>query len=114
MLRLELEYDEGILFARLNGKLTRRTSYKINNYLNPLLEKHKIKLLIYNFDKLKEIDNIGIEALIRSKNYMKKNKGKIRSCFARGNMEYVAKYLRFSYINNEREAYKLMEAKKIC
>ena len=32
MFKLELEYKNGILFARLKGILNRKNSYKINNY----------------------------------------------------------------------------------
>ena len=32
MLKMDLEFNRGILFVRLKGKLNRKTSYKINNY----------------------------------------------------------------------------------
>ena len=41
MFKLELEYKNGILFARLKGILNRKNSYKINNYLNPVIKKQK-------------------------------------------------------------------------
>ena len=34
MFKLELEYKDEILFARLKGNLDRKASYKINNYLS--------------------------------------------------------------------------------
>lgn len=64
MFKLELEYKDEILFARLKGILDRKASYKINNYLNPVIKKHEIKNLVYNFEKLEMVDNSGIEALI--------------------------------------------------
>ena len=48
MLEMDLEYNKGVLFARLSGKLTRKSSYKLNNYLVPVILKHKIKYLVYN------------------------------------------------------------------
>ena len=48
MFKLELEYKDEILFARLKGILDRKASYKINNYLNPVIKKHEIKNLVYN------------------------------------------------------------------
>ena len=48
MFKLELEYKNWILFARLKGILNRKNSYKINNYLNPLIKKHQIKNVILN------------------------------------------------------------------
>jgi len=47
MFKLELEYKDEILFARLKGILDRKASYKINNYLNPVIKKHEIKNLEY-------------------------------------------------------------------
>ena len=73
MFKLELEYKDEILFARLKGILDRKASYKINNYLNPVIKKHEIKNLVYNFEKLEMVDNSGIEALINSKYYIKCN-----------------------------------------
>ena len=40
---MELEYKEGILFINLIGNLNKNTTYKIYNYLMPILEKHQIK-----------------------------------------------------------------------
>ena len=34
MFKLELEYKNEVLFARLKGVLDRKASFKINNYLN--------------------------------------------------------------------------------
>ena len=43
MLKIDAEYNEGVLYIRLNGNLTARNSYKINNYVIPVIEKHRIK-----------------------------------------------------------------------
>ena len=48
MLRMDMEYKHKILFCRLNGDLKRKNCYKLNNYLNPVIAKHKIKMLIIN------------------------------------------------------------------
>ena len=37
MLKMDLEYEGGILFIRLKGMLNRRNNHKINNYLVPIL-----------------------------------------------------------------------------
>ena len=37
MLKMDLEYNKGILFVRLEGILNRRSSYKLNNYLVPVI-----------------------------------------------------------------------------
>ena len=77
MLKMDLEYVKEILFVRLDGSLTRRSSYKINNYLVPIIKKHQIQNLIYNFKDLKSIDETGIDAILNTKLLIKKNKGKI-------------------------------------
>jgi len=103
LLKLELLYNEGVMIARLKGNLDRKNSYKINNYLNPLLQKHKIKYLVYNFDCLKDVDNTGVDAILRSKYIMKENKGLIRVCNAKDKMLEVCKKKRLVRINDENE-----------
>lgn len=112
MFKMELEYKNGILFARLKGVLNRKNSYKINNYLNYVLKKHEIKYLIYNWEGLKSIDNEGLDALKRSKYYMKCNKGIVRVCGALDSLEYLRRYLKIPMINKEIDAFKIMEMKK--
>lgn len=112
MLRMELEYKKNILYVRLRGILNKRSSYKINNYLIPLLNKHRIKYLVYNFSKLEMIDKEGIDALIRSKYSIKNNKGKIKVCSVSKNTEYLCKYLKLPVVKNELEAEKIMEMRK--
>lgn len=72
---MELEYIGGTLFVRLKGNLTRKNNYKINNYLNPVLKKHKIKKLVYNLKDLKEIDETSIDAILKTKCTVRKNRG---------------------------------------
>lgn len=77
MLKMDLEYKDGILYARLGGVLNNKSSYKINNYLIPVIEKHKIKYLIYNLGSLSDIDEEGTTAIIKTKIEMKKIQGKL-------------------------------------
>ena len=93
MFKLELEYKNGILFARLKGILNRKNSYKINNYLNPVIKKHEIKYLVYNFEDLEMID-----------------KGVIKVCGVHGAQEYLCKYLKLSKVKSEIDAFIEMEA----
>ena len=110
MFKLELEYKNEILFARLKGILDRKASYKINNYLNPVIKKHEIKNLVYNFEKLEMVDNSGIESLINSKYYIKCNKGAIKVCGVSNANLYLCKYLKFPVVKTEVDAYREMEA----
>ena len=61
MLKIDLKFDNGILFVRLSGSLSQKNSQKINNYILPLLNKYNIKFLVYNLRALKNIDLKGRE-----------------------------------------------------
>lgn len=80
MFQMDLEYNKGVLFARLSGNLNKKASYKLNNYLIPVLLKHKIKYLVYNLFLLDKIDDVGLRALLNTKCAIRKNKGKIYLC----------------------------------
>ena len=107
MLKMDLEFNKGILFVRLWGRLLRNNCYKINNYLNPVLKKHKIKYLIYNFNFLEEIDASGIDAILRTKYIIKNNQGKIRMCQLNKNIKEKLKKVHLAIIASEFAAFKL-------
>lgn len=109
MLKMDLEFCRGILFVRLRGKLLRKNSYKINNYLNPVLKKHKIKYVVYNLFFLEDIDASGIDAILNSKYIVKSNNGKIRMCEVNSNIKEKIKQTRLARITNELAAFKLLE-----
>lgn len=77
MLKVDMEYDKGILYVRLNGVLERKVSYKINNYIVPTVLKHKVKYLVFNLLELKDIDESGMDALLNTKCAIRTNRGKI-------------------------------------
>lgn len=108
MLKMELEYENNILFVRLKGNLNYRNCYKINNYLNPVIKKHNIKYLIYNWLNLNAIDSSGIDAILNSKCFIKNNKGKIRICATQNNWKSLGHNLRIPLIKEEKDAYKLV------
>lgn len=80
MLKMDMEYNRGVLFVRLDGILNRSTSYKLNNYLVPVILKHKIKYLVYNCFLLESIDECGLDAILNTKCAIKTNKGKLYVC----------------------------------
>lgn len=108
MLKMDLEYKGGILFIRLDGILNRKTSYKINNYVIPIINKHHIKYIIYNLENIKEIDNYGIDAIINTKLSLKKNNGKLLLCKLNNELKNNLKRLRIPIINTERGAIKIV------
>ncbi len=77
MLKMDLEYEKGDILVRLKGNLNRRAVYKINNYLIPVINKHKIKCVIYDLKSLTNIDESGVDAILNTKITIKKNNGKI-------------------------------------
>ena len=108
-LKMNLEYSRGILFVRLEGKLIRGTSYKINNYLIPVLLKHKIKYLVYNFYNLKDIDESGIDALLNTKTAIKSNKGIIYLCEVNKMLNKKIHKLKIKRTASELSAFEVIE-----
>ena len=109
MLKMDLEYVEGILFVRLNGTLNNKTGSKISNYLTPILKKHKIKFLVYNLEHIKSIDETGTDAILSTKCTIKRNKGKIYFCKVNINHFAILKRLHIRMISSEKTALKLIE-----
>ena len=109
MLKMDLEYVQGILFVRLKGKLLNRNKYKIFNYLNPIIKKHNIKYLVYNLHDLSGIDEIGIDAILSTKCTIKKQKGKIYLCKVNKAILLNLKRLHIKNISSEEAALKMIE-----
>jgi len=109
MLKMDLEYERGILFIRLKGTLNRRSVYKINNYIVPVLSKHKIKKVIYNLSELKSIDESGIDAILNTKCVVKRNKGKVYLCEVNKEILLKIKRLHIKITSSELTALKLIE-----
>lgn len=109
MLKMDLEYNQGILFVRLKGILNKKTSYKINLYLNPVLDKHKIKYVVYNLYSLKDIDEYGIDAILNSKYQIKNNQGKIVLCEVDKVLKPKIKRLKIPKVDNELSVFNLIE-----
>ena len=109
MFHVDLEYNKGILFARLRGKLTKKGSYKLNNYLVPVILKHKIKFLVYNLFELTVIDECCCDALRNTKCAIKANKGKIYLCEVPDEFAGKIKKLRIKKTASELSALDLLE-----
>lgn len=77
MLKININYTNNILYVSLDGILNRMTSYKINNYLIPVILKRNIKCLVYDLDNLNILDDAGVDALLNTKYAIKDNKGSI-------------------------------------
>ena len=109
MLKVDMEYDKGILYVRLNGVLERKVSYKINNYIVPTVLKHKVKYLVFNLLELKDLDESGMDALLNTKCAIRTNRGKICLCEVSDEVREKIKRLRMKIASNELAANKLIE-----
>ncbi len=109
MLKMDLEYERGIFFIRLDGTLNRKSSYKLNNYIIPVIKKHHLKRVIINLENLKEIDNTGINAILNVKCTTRCNKGHIYLCGIKKDFELSLKHLHIKTKTTEGELVNLIE-----
>lgn len=109
MFHMDLEYNKGILFVRLSGDLSRRGSYKLNNYLVPVILKHKIKFLVYNLFDVTAIDESGFDAILNTKCAIRANKGKIFLCEVPKEFNKDIRRLRIKETSNELTALDLIK-----
>ena len=108
MLNMNIEYSKGVLFVRLSGKLDRTSSYKINNYLVPVILKQKIKYLVYNFDNLTDFDEDGKDALLNTQNAIQNNKGKLYLCDVKNSLIKKLNKIHIKQTENELTALSLL------
>lgn len=109
MLKMDIEYNRNILFVRLKGILDKKSSYKINNYINPVIKKHNIKCLVYNLDDLDGIDTSGVAAITASKYIIKCNRGVIYTCGKKERLNGLSKLVKLKRIEEEWDAFKITE-----
>ncbi len=64
-----------MFFVRLIGQLTKDTVTKLNDEVTMLVLDNGIKNVVFNIEKLKVIDMIGINALLYNYEIIKNNKG---------------------------------------
>ena len=69
-----------ILYLRFEGEFDQNSVSKIKYKIVELIEKYRIKYLVFNFRKLKFMDSSGIGFIIGRYNFLKKNNGKVFIC----------------------------------
>ena len=77
MLKINMEYKKGVLFVRLIGSLNELSAHKLIDTLLPIVIKVGIRNLVYNFEELKSIDEVGIKSLLLGYNAILNNKGNV-------------------------------------
>ena len=110
MLKMDVEYGEGVLYVKLEGSLTAKNSYKINDYLVPIVLKHNIKYIVYNLRSLLNIDLKGRDAILNSKYAVKKNNGKILFCKVNKSVFNFFKGMNIRMIDKEKDVLKYIGA----
>lgn len=109
MLDLKMQYQKGILFVRIDGWLTKKTSHKITDALLPIIRKHKIKYMVYNLYELKGLDDTGAAALQDVDTAIKKNHGKLYMCEIPCEFSLPLKHLNIDQTKNELSAMELLK-----
>lgn len=109
MLKMDLEYEDEIFFIRLNGTLNKNNTHKINNYIVPVIKKHKIKNVLINIKGLKKIDSSGINAILNIKCITRINKGKVYLCGVNKELNESLKILKLKNLLSENSLLKRIE-----
>lgn len=64
MFQIDMEFIRGMLFVRLEGILSERTSIELNHVLDKMINEHGIKFFVINLESLTSIDEAGIESIM--------------------------------------------------
>ena len=109
-----MEYRKGIVFLRLKGNLTKRTSYKLEDYVNEIVLDQGLNNFVLNLNDLKDTDLKGVSTIYYTFDLIKKHKGEIFICLK--NNEHLKNILKkqkvlnyIDIIENEIEAFKLVK-----
>ncbi len=77
---MEMFIKRDILYLRFEGEFDQNSVMKIKFKIIELIEKYRIKNVVFNFRKLKFMDSSGIGFIIGRYNFLKKNNGKVFIC----------------------------------
>ena len=102
MLNMNMEFNSCILFVRFIGSLNRLTNDKIIDLIS-IIKRNGIKYLVYNFDNLESIDDIGYKSLLLCYNEIINNNGNLLVVNDKFNLENMKE------VNNELSALKILK-----
>ena len=102
MLNMNMEFNSCILFVRFIGSLNRLTNDKIIDLIS-IIKRNGIKYLVYNFDNLESIDDIGYKSLLLCYNEIINNNGNLLVVNNKFNLENMKE------VNNELSALKILK-----
>ena len=101
MLEVSLEFNKGILFARLKGDLVREQVIKINKELLDFIINNKVRYLVYNMYSLNKIDASGINAILNTKYVINHNNGDICFCETPDSLKNLLKKMKINIVSDE-------------
>ena len=105
MLDIQMEPRRGILFIRLSGSLTRKTINLVNKKVIHLVKNIGVKNIVFNLEGVSDIDNYGMNVLVKSKNICLRNKGNVFIC-----TKNKKKFDKFNVVEDELKAIELINA----
>jgi len=77
MLKINMKYRKGTLIVEIVGYLNKFTSFKLKDYLVPIILKHEIKKIVYDTKDLLGIDKYGLKVLCDGVKAVKSVSGKV-------------------------------------
>ena len=104
MLDISYEFRKGILFVRLCGELTKKTSYKLQKEITDMIRDNGITNVVFNISKLISIDEVGVNNLYNNLELCYKNCGKVLFCKPNKEIELFLEEYKFvtsSFIDDE-------------
>ena len=79
-LKINFEFRKGLLFIRLEGKLTKKTSKELSKTLDRFIYEQGVKYFVINLESLEFIDQNGLEVIRKKYKDMILHNGKLIVC----------------------------------
>ena len=64
MFQIDMEFVHGMLFVRLEGVLSKRTSKELNEVLDRMIHVHGVRFFVINLEALSFLDEDGINVIM--------------------------------------------------
>ena len=114
MFQIDMEFIRGMLFVRLEGILSKRTSNELNEVLDEMINEHGIRYFVINLENLTSIDEAGIKSIMDHYFDVIMNEGKLVVCgYDNISKRYVGNEVNLAFqniesSNNELGAFRLI------
>ena len=109
LLDINMEIRRGILFIRLIGKLNKETAKCFQKEVSNLIEEKGLKYLVMNLSNIEDIDETGIDLILKEYRYIAKINGKVVVCGIDQNKKIEKKIFNDFYkSDNELQAFSII------